>query len=278
MQDARNAWCKRDGTDYNGRRMDNLHWRLSVLSKAIHYKNLSGAAAHVGVSQPQLSRIISKLEGELNVVLLDRAVRRKSGWTPIAFKISETYSRSSRKLTQSLAALASDDQVNQVAFGTLEGLIDLASGLCHQIFERTKVHLIELDVFDLSELEERFEKGELDLILTGREPGRQKCKNVRALGYQVLDARGSGEDLRAMSPFEYQNQSGGRKAHRPTRILLSNSLAVRRKWVDEFGAAGVFPSDVRRQPSGDSNEVPVYLIGSDMLKPAVWKKIETFNI
>src|SRR6476620_7479680 len=103
--------------------MDNLHWQLSVLSKAIHYKNLSGAAAHVGLSQPQLSRIVSRLEGELGVVLLDRAARRKSGWTPIAYKIADTYFRTSRKLTQSLLQLKSDDQVNQLSIGTLEGLM-----------------------------------------------------------------------------------------------------------------------------------------------------------
>lgn len=258
--------------------MDNLHWQLSVLSRAIHYKNLSGAASHIGLSQPQLSRIISKLEGELNVVLLDRAVRRKSGWTPIAFRIAETYSRSSRKLTQSLSALVSDDQVTQLTVGTLEGIMDLANDVCRQIFDQSKIQLIELDVFDLSELEERFEKGELDLILTGREPGKQKYKNMRALGYQVFEKHGSGDDLRALSPFEYQSQSSKQRQDRSTRILLSNSLAVRRKWVEEFGAAGVFPSEIRRKKSGDSTEVPVYLIGSDLLNPAVWQKIESFPI
>lgn len=258
-------------------RMDNLHWQLSILSKAIHYKNLSGAAAHIGLSQPQLSRIISRLESELNVVLLDRTVRRKSGWTPIAFKIAETYARSSRKLTQSLSQLASDDQVTQLTVGTLEGIMDLASDVSRWIFAQTKIHLIELDVFDLSELEERFERGELDLILTGREPGKQKYKYSRILGYQVFEQRGAGDEFRALSPFEYQNQTGKQRAPRSTRILLSNSLAVRRQWVEAFGASGSFPSTIRQTQSEDSSEVPVYLIASDMINPVLWSKIESFD-
>jgi molybdenum-dependent DNA-binding transcriptional regulator ModE len=258
--------------------MDSLHWQLSILAKAIHYKNLSGAAAHIGLSQPQLSRIISKLEGEMNVVLLDRTVRRKSGWTPVARKIAETYSRSSRKLTQTLSQLASDDQVSQLTVGTLEGLTDLASRVCRQLFEQTKVHIIEVDVFDLSELEERFERDELDLIFTAREPGRQKHKNARILGYQTFEKREGNVELKALSPFEFSSQAGVRRAARTSRILLSNSLALRRIWVEEFGASGRFPSDVRRKKTGDESEVPVYLIGSDVLNPAIWQKIESLRL
>ena len=49
--------------------MDHLHWPLSVLSKAIHHKNLSAAADHIGLSQPQLSRLIAQLEEELGVIV-----------------------------------------------------------------------------------------------------------------------------------------------------------------------------------------------------------------
>src|SRR5215207_3210183 len=167
--------------------MDNLHWQLSVLSKAIHYKNLSGAAAHVGLSQPQLSRIISRLEGELGVVLLDRAARRKSGWTPVAFKVADTYFRSSRKLTQALQQLTTDDHITHLSIGVLEGLIPLASEFCRQLFENPKIQLIDLNVYDLSELEEKFEKDELDLIFSCREPGKHKRKHVRTLGYQLIE-------------------------------------------------------------------------------------------
>ena len=177
--------------------MENLHWELAVLGRAVHYKNLTGAAEHVGLSQPQLSRIVAKLEGELDVILLDRTARRQSGWTPIAFKIAETYARHSRKLAQSLQQLQSGGQITQISIGALEGLAALASDLGNHLFERTKVHLIELNVYDLSELEERFAKGELDLALTCREPGRSKRRFERTLGYQdVEQVDGAGRHAR----------------------------------------------------------------------------------
>ncbi len=261
--------------------MDTLHWQLAVLGKAVHYKNLSSAAIHVGLSQPQLSRIVSRLESELNVVLLDRAVRRKSGWTPVAFKIAETYSRQARQLSQSLTQLCSDNQISQINIGTLEGLNHLASFVCHQMFLQTRIQTVEVDVLDLSELEERFERNELDLIFTAREPGRQKYKYCKILGYQTFDRHDSKasdlEDLRVFSPFEYSSQSGRHRVLKPGRTLLSNSLALRRNWIKEYGGTGFFPSDVRRKKTGHDSEVPVYLIGSNVLSPTLWRKFETFR-
>ena len=166
--------------------MDNLHWQLSVLSRAIHYKNLSGASEHIGLSQPQLSRIISRIEGELGVVLLDRSVRRKSGWTPVAFKVAEIYLQSSRKLSSSLQQLQDEDQISQLNVGCLEGMLNLGAHFCQQLFDHSVIQTFELDVYDLSELETRFEKNELDMIFTFREPGKQKYKFVRNLGFQTF--------------------------------------------------------------------------------------------
>lgn len=262
--------------------MDNLHWQLSVLSKAIHYKNLSGAASHVGLSQPQLSRIVSRLESELGVVLLDRTARRKSGWTPVAYKIADTYFRSSRKLTQALQQLNTDDQMTQISIGILEGLIPLATEFCRQLFEQPKLHLIELNVYDLSELEERFEKDELDLIFTCREPGKHKYKYVRNLGYQVIDREGDEAGYKVFSQFEYashvQSRSQGRKsALKDNKVLLSNSLAVRKLWIEDHGGYGFIPSEVRRRKVGES-DVPVILMAQDLINPAVWQKFEQFRL
>jgi len=260
--------------------MDGLHWELSVLSKAIHYKNLSGAAEHVGLSQPQLSRIISKLEGELGCILLDRTARRKSGWTPVAFKIAETYFRSSRKLTSALEELASDQQISQISVGTLEGLNDLALNYCRQLFEGTKIQTIELNVFDLSELEDHFEKNELDVILTGRLPGKHKYKNLRNLGYQVFETVETAKGVQVMSPFEFSHRAGRKSAARTgaARVFLSNSLALRRSWVQEQGGFGDFPSSVRGKKTGAASETPVYLIASDLLSPTLWAKSEKMKL
>ena len=265
--------------------MDNLHWELSVLSKAIHYKNLSGAASHVGLSQPQLSRIISRLEGELGVVLLDRTARRKSGWTPVAFKIAETYFQTSRKLTQTLQQLTTDDTISHLSIGILEGMISLANNFCRHLFENPKIQTVELNVYDLSELEEHFEKNEIDLIFTCREPGKHKYKYVRNLGYQVIDRTGDGSGPKVFSQFEFANHFHARQGKRsavkdaqgrPTQSLISNSLAVRKTWIEDYGGLGYVPSEVRRKKV-DDDDVPVYLIASDLMNPTLWQKFEQFR-
>ena len=262
--------------------MDNIHWQLSILSKAIHYKNLSGAASHVGVSQPQLSRIVSRLEEELGVVLLDRTARRKSGWTPVAYKIADTYFRTSRKLTQSLQQLKADDQPTHLTIGTLEGLMNLASDFCAQALAEPKLTIVELNVYDLSELEEKFVKDELDLVFTSREPGRHKHRYVRDLGYQVFDRRQNAGGPRVLSPYEYANHAqstkkAASKAAKSSQLLVSNSLAVRRLWIENHGASGSIPSDMRRRKTSDA-DTPVILVASDLMNPAVWARLEQIRL
>jgi DNA-binding transcriptional LysR family regulator len=268
--------------------MDHLHWPLSVLSKAIHHKNLSAAADHIGLSQPQLSRLIAQLEEELGVVLLDRAARRKSGWTPVAFKVADVYFRNSRRLVASLQELQGDDQIHHVAFGTLEGLVPLAMQITQTLFRETKIPVIELNVYDLSDLEERFEKDELDLILTCREPGRAKRKHLREFGWQDFKSAGpANSDLKVLSPFEHAHliQTGKRNASKRERdetakskMLLSNSLAVRRLYIESQGASGQLPGPVQKKRPGTSTEQPVYLIGTEILAPVLWEKLDGAKI
>lgn len=261
--------------------VQSLHWQLAVLSKAIHYNNLSGAALHVGLSQPQLSRIVARLESELGVVLLDRSARRKSGWTPIAFKVAETYFQSSRKLTQSLQQLTAVDHVVSLSIGTLEGLAPVANEFCRQLFSQIKVQLIELNVFELNELEEHFEKDQLDLMFTFREPGKHKYRFVRTIGYQSVDQLGSGSGPKVFSGFDYANylhrSSPRRQAHVDHPILISNSLSIRKQWIKSDGGQGLIPSDFRRKKSLDT-DLPVLLMASDMFNSTLWQRFEQFRL
>lgn len=258
--------------------MENIHWQLSVLSRAVHYKNLSAAADHVGLSQPQLSRIIAKLETELSVVLLDRAVRRKSGWTPVAYRISETYSRSTRKLNQFLQQIQTQDQVTHLSIGTLEGLVPIASTICKQLFDQPKMQMIDFHVYDLGELEEKFEKNELDLIFTCREPGKHKYSNTKIFGYQTLKNVGSNSGLKVMSQFEFASQTSRKTTGKNTRILISNSLSIRKLWIEKYSAQGLCPSEIIERKPTTEEALPVIMIGTELLSPTLWKQIETFNL
>ncbi|HCM41062.1 MAG: hypothetical protein A2X97_05900 [Bdellovibrionales bacterium GWA1_52_35] len=255
-------------------------WELSVLSRAIVFPNLSAAANHVGLSQPQLSRIVARLEGEIGVTLLDRTVRRKSGWTPIAARLAETFLKSARNLESEVQMLVGNAQPRALSIGTLEGLTSIAITFAEQIFKAGGIKLLDLNVYDLNQLEEFFLKGDLNLIFTVREPGRRKFRHIRHLGQQVVEAQQNPSgNYSIMSTFE--SSSGLQKAVEGTPVLVSNSLAVRRTWLAEYGGTGLLPGEVKRTrkpPASDTGEDRgVFLIGDDLFSEILWKKILGFS-
>src|SRR4051794_20367369 len=101
--------------------MDHLHSELSVLSRAVAFDNLSSAAGPVGLSQPQLSRIVSRIEQELGVVLLDRGAKRKSGWTPVAHRLAELFSKSTRHFQEQVQRMLQAAEPTEIRVAALEG-------------------------------------------------------------------------------------------------------------------------------------------------------------
>jgi hypothetical protein len=248
--------------------MEYLSWDLSVLSRAIAYSNLSGASSHIGLSQPQLSRIIAKLEQELGLTLLDRESRRKSAWTPAAFRLAEIYSRTFQSFRAEVAGLADSLTPYHLRIGALEGLQTQAMALCNALLAKTPVMVVELDVLDTHELEERFMKNELDLIFSVREPGRKKYRHVKTLGFQVVEPVESGK-MRIHSTFEYTSVM---HKGRPTeKAFVSNSLGVRKSWMETYGGIGTLPSPVKPKRTGKKAEVSVLLVAHDHLPESFWK-------
>jgi hypothetical protein len=253
----------------------NLHWELSVLSRAVAYNNLSGAASHVGLSQPQLSRIIARIESELGVLVLDRSVKRKSSFTSIAHKLAEAYAKSTRSLNGELHRIIEGTEPRQLTVGTLEGLLSAASGFCREALDGSQVTQLELDVYDLDELEEQFYLGNLDFIFTSREPGRRKHRLSKVIGFQSLKKLERTGSYQIMSPFEHH--SSGTKKRSPSKVLISNSLAVRKHWLETFGGSGWIPSPLRKgAASRSADEIPLYLIAGDHLSPAFWERAKTW--
>jgi DNA-binding transcriptional LysR family regulator len=251
--------------------MELVSHELSVLARAVAYKNLSGASLHVGVSQPQLSRIIKRLEETFSVVLLDRSAKRNATWTPTAYRLAEFYSKKMRIFDRELEALIGATQSRQLQVGTLEGLMAVAMPFANFLLEKAGVRLIEMDVYDLDRLEELFSRGDLDLVFTSREPGKKKHQNVRTLGYQSLDAVNTDAHTQVMSTFEYGSKRDKMKG--AEKVLISNSLAIRRTWIQKFGGTGTIPSEPRRQRSSNRDTEPVLMIASDTLSPVLWKQL-----
>ncbi|MGK5089758.1 LysR family transcriptional regulator [Bdellovibrionota bacterium FG-2] len=263
--------------------MELLHWELNVLSRAVAFQNLSGAATQVGLSQPQLSRIIAKLEKELGVPLLDRASKRKSGWTSTALRLAEIYARSSHLLQSEIQNLERENTPQHFRIGALEGLIPHAARLAEFLMKSLGVHRIELDIHDLDKLEERFFKGEFDFLLSIREPGKKKFSYSLRLGYQALERVSTSDKVAVFSSFEFHSQEFHRrktkfeKGRTQGPVVISNSLAVRRHWVENIGGSGVFPSTLHPRATNQATEVSVFLLGAELLAHSVWRAVKDFK-
>jgi hypothetical protein len=262
--------------------MDFLNWDLAVLSKAVAYSNLSGASAHVGLSQPQLSRIIAKLEDQFGVQLLDRDAKRKSSWTPAAFRLSEIYSRTLRQFEGEVHLLIEGNQVRHLRVAALEGMISLASRFSYHALTQTAIEVLELHIYDLSELEERFFRGELDVIFSSREPGRKKYKYSKIMGYQTLDPLSGNSksefDFRIFSPYQYSPTTMAKDKHDgPVKTMVSNSLFIRQAWINTYGGTGTIPSEVQKKRPSKKNEEPVLLLGQDHFAKSFWDQLANFE-
>lgn len=248
-----------------------LIYELSVLAKAVHHKNLSAASVHIGLSQPQLSRLIAKIESELNVVLLDRTARRKSGWTPLAHEIALSFSRSMGRLQSEILSLAQESEPSELRIGTLEGLSNIAMAFSKSCIQNLEIKSVHLDVLDFKDLDSQFLNQNLDLIFTVKNPSKQKPQHVLEVGYQQIEKVQSNKDILVLSPYELA-ATDKKLIDSAKKLFVSNSLALRTKWLDEVGGSGNVPTDAKKGKG--KGYYSIYLIGSDLLSPIVWKKIQ----
>jgi DNA-binding transcriptional LysR family regulator len=249
--------------------LQNLTYELSVLAKAIQHKNLSAAAIHVGLSQPQLSRLVAKVELELNVVLLDRAARRKSGWTQVAHDLTEAFSKGLGRLEREILAIAQERELHELRIGTLEGLSNIAVQFAQSCFSDLKMKIVHLDILDFEDLESDFLSGQLDLIFTVKSPSRQKFNHVVEVGYQQLEEIESDDNIYVCSPSEFSVDK--KIESKFPHFFISNSLSLRRRWLKELGGTGRLPTDTRK--GRGKGFYSVYLFGSDLINARLWTQI-----
>lgn len=260
--------------------MDYLSWDLSILARATAYSNLSAASEHVGLSQPQLSRIVAKLEEQLGLTLLDRETRRKSSWTPAAYRLADIYTKTFQNFRTEVSTLAGGLVPHELRIGTLEGLIDRAMAFGRTILEKTSVMVVHLDVLDTSYLEERFAKNDLDLIFTARDDETRKTRFAKDLGYQSIDLietspKGTDKNaLRVFSAFEYATQAP--KGPPTEKAFVSNSLRLRQDWLAAYGGKGTLPSPVRSARSGSKHEVIAVVLAHESLPVSLWLELESY--
>lgn len=248
--------------------MSQWYRQLAVLSRAVHFQNLTAASQHVGLSQPQLSRLVGQLEQGLGVILLDRGVRRKTNWTPVAHRLAEVFDRSEQGLERGLRDLLDETITRELKVACLEGLASLAVGQLGLLAKSKRWRMIQIDVLDQTELEERFLAGSVDVVWTSRVPGKRKPRHQLSLGYQSLDERDSEVATEIYSSFEFARE---RKQEPSGLRIVSNSLRVRELWFETWGGRGRFPSTVHVEPKAGRNVV--LLLGGEILSESVWHEL-----
>jgi DNA-binding transcriptional LysR family regulator len=248
-------------------KIEGFFHELSVLSKAVAFSNLSSASRHVGLSQPQLSRIVKKIEGELGIQLLDREARRKSAWTRAALELADRFSRGTRELGRQIDAVSSQAMPREIRVATLEGLSALAVRLGRRLLDTGKFERVDLDVHDIGDLEEHFLRGHYDVIFSFREPGNRKFRFVEELGYQTLKPVETSKDVFVGSPFEARH---ARKIKARGKLVISNSLLIRREWLQQWGGHGLLPAEVHPKKCESSHDEVVLMVGAEELPKSLW--------
>ena len=248
-----------------------MSYELGILAKAIHHKNLSAASSHIGISQPQLSRIIARVEDRLNVVLLDRSAKRKSSWTPLAYELVTRYSKSMTRLESEILALAEERDITELHIGTLEGLMVIARDFVQKSFADIGVKKIYLDVLEFEDLDSQFLEEKLDLIFTVRPPSKQKYSRIIEVGFQQNERISTSSNTLVLSPNEYLKHDV-KQIESTKNVLISNSLALRDFWLHEIGGTGSLPTSAQRGKG--KGFYSVYLFGSALLSTKMWKNIE----
>lgn len=258
--------------------MEHYAWELSILKKAIQFPNLSTASEKIGVSQPQLSRMIAKLEQELKLVLLERQSKRHSAWTKEAFAIADIYFDVSSRFEERLASMHAEVKVNKIKIGTLEGLIPYAMELVHFLIDKKDLKMVEFNVYDKDKLEEKFLKSELDLIFTTWDTRKRKHKYEIMLGYQTLQQIKKNEKYLVKSTFEYSLTTSKKRGKDDAPIIVSNSLEIRKLWLNKFGGTGTLPSSLSKKPiTRDENLLEISLIGHETFSKELWEEVNKFT-
>jgi DNA-binding transcriptional LysR family regulator len=250
--------------------LQTLAYELSVLAKAIHHKNLSAAAVHIGLSQPQLSRLVAKIESELGVVLLDRTARRKSGWTPLALELAMIFNKGMGRLETEILALAQDRDITEIRLGSLEGLSGIAMQFIRSCFDQLKMKVVHFDVLDFRDLDSQFLSGNLDLIFTVKNPSKQKYNHMIEVGFQQTERVNTDEKTLVCSPYEFPALEK-KDLEAAEHVLVSNSLSVRSQWLHDIGGSGNLPVDAKK--GRGKGHYSIYLIGSDLISPRLWEKM-----
>ena len=248
-----------------------LAWEIEVLSRAIQYPNLSVAATQIGLSQPQLSRILQRVEADLGLLLLERDSKRQVSWKPEAIKLANVYSQISRSWDLELKHLQGSKQLKKIRVGCLEGLSEVATEYIAKVVKlESSLEEIEIESLDLGELEKAFLAQEIDLMLSSRSPGKKKFQYLEVIGHQKFTSFQGTSEWQVKTPFEILKDS----KLKSKKNIVTKSLWLKTLCRDKLHASAMIPQKLNKKLPKDSQDfVPVFMIARDDFPKELWKEL-----
>jgi hypothetical protein len=182
-----------------------------------------------------------------------------------------------QNLEHAIEALQVLAQPKRVRVGSLEGMASVACETCQRLLELESIMELHIDIFDLNELEGQFLSGELDLMFSSRVPGRKKYLHLKELGYQRIQKVDGEKGFQVLSRYEFSKKStssGYKRASKLSapRSVVSNSLLVRKIWLEAYGGSGMIPGKVTSRPSSQTGGVAL-MIATDSFNAELWSLI-----
>lgn len=253
---------------------ESLFKDLALLEKASHYRTLSMAAQALQISQPHLSRIIQKIEKELNTTLLDRESKKTTVWREEAKVFFVAFQRQQNSFLELLHSLQKKDFYRDLKFVCLEGLAEHTLMAINKFRKSYPAQSFVLDVLDLGELELAFNTGSYDVALTSREPKFARNYYLKNLGYQNFELFHASSNQDVVTHFE-SNEKKHQKA-----FWITNSMAIKKLCIEELNCRGKMPTSIRKNKNmklmtQEKNASPVLLLGHSSLDSSIWQKLNS---
>jgi hypothetical protein len=245
---------------------------LSLLAKAVNFENQTAAARGLDEPQANISRAVRLLESVFGVDLIEKNAGSKSRWSPAAMRLAEVWNSFAAKVVE----FRDDRQVVRVA--TLEGMIPLAIQFVKAIIDSPHVAAVEVEMLELSRLEELFARGEIDVAFSCRKTNAMDSCWSKELGFQRLAPRGGTADgVQIMSIGKYLMET---PESIPGKVVVSNSLGFREAFRKKYGGFDHdYPSAPRKQRDEATDFTsPVLVVTSKALSQTIRHLVEELEV
>ena len=118
-------------------------------------------------------------------------------------------------------------------------------------------------------MEAQFNSQNIDIAFTSRIPSKQKLKYVYQIGEQEFLNYNSNKNYEVYSLFEFNQK---KRASKNVKTIVSNSLMVRRKWLETQGGKGQIPGEIKSLRR--KTQTPVLVIGNELVNDKIWEHVK----